>query len=154
MSKREQATWVALVTEALVAWYYFTSLQGFADPLDIYSVEMAGLIIKVIVISIALAIGGEIVLSVASRDVKDKVDADERDYMIDAKATRNAYYAVVVGVALLIGQIAVGEGWQMGLAERNIQITPILAAHILLALLIFAGFVKYGTRLFYYRRGY
>lgn len=152
MSKQERASWASLIVEGFVVAYYFSRVFAMGPDADFASAEMLGLIIRVIVLAIVLGVASEIALTMLSRNT-DQVAADERDALISAKAHRNGYIALSVGVALLIGQIVL-TATVPGTAERGMPMTAFFTAHVLLVLMMAAGAVVYASRIFYYRRGW
>jgi hypothetical protein len=65
---------------------------------------------------------------------------DERDKLIELRATRIAYFILIFGVFLSIGSVLIST-------------TPLITAHIVLFFFILAEVVKFITQLVYYRKG-
>ena len=110
MSRQERISWVSLVVNVVIGAYYFSAIFDLAESGELYGPAMAGLIFRLIVIAIVIGIAGEIVLTVLSGRAADKVSADERDRLINARATRNGYYVLTAGVILLTSHIVLVGG--------------------------------------------
>jgi hypothetical protein len=117
LSYQEKSIWGSMIGTLLMCGYYF------ATGHLIFSVVM--LIVVEIIYNIALAI----------RSVPEP--KDERDRLIEAKAYRNAYLALVTGV---VGNIFV-------------PLTPVVAAQIVFGALVASEVAKSVTQLYYYRKG-
>ena len=81
---------------------------------------------------------------------KGKPQTDERDRLIAARATRNAYYVLVTGLFMLIGhlriQSLIGRGPWLAL-DTATTVTLLVFA------LVVAEVAQFASRIFYYRRG-
>ena len=167
MSKQERVSWVSLAVYVVIGIYYFSAIFALAESGEIYGPAMAGLIFKMILIAIAIGVVGEIVLHILSGRAADKVVADERDKLINAKAMRNGYYVLTAGVIVLTSHIVLVGGLDRFSEDYPIArptfdvmamylhpMAPIVIAQFLvLASMVAAGAI-YASRIFYYRRGY
>ena len=167
MSKLERASSVSLAVNLVVGIYYFSAVFALAESGDFYDPAMAALITKLVIIAITLAILGEIVLHILSGRPVDRVAADERDKQINAKAMRNGYYVVTVGMMALMSHVVVVGGldrFPLNYPESKPvmdfigtllhPLAPIVIAQFLLLASIAGSTVIYASRIFYYRRGY
>lgn len=168
MSTQERTSWVALAVNLVVGVWYFTAVLGMPGEVDIYSVGMARLIIRITFIAIVLAIAAEILLRWLSDQPRDVVAADERDGLISSKAFRNAYFVLSAGVFAVIVRIVLAAGFTRipagtlahGAPPGVIQtwffhaVGPVFVAHMLLLAIMVASTAVYASRIFYYRRGY
>ena len=167
MSKQERVSWVSLVINLVIGICYFSVIFAMAESGDIYGPAMAALIFQLIVIAIILGIIGEIVLHILSGRPADKVAADERDRLINAKAVRNGYYVLTAGIIALTSHIVLVGGLERFSADYPIArptfdvigtflhpIAPIIIAQFLLLASMVASSAIYASRIFYYRRGY
>ena len=137
MSFREKSAWVTLLTFLLVFAVYVTHVPRLLNPNPgTWELHV-----------IALCIGAFIVIEVVAHIVlyvrfpKDaRTPKDERERLIDLRATRLAAYVYVIGtfVAILAGSHA------SGLAT---------GVWVLFAFVI-AEVVNYTARIVYYRRGF
>jgi H+/gluconate symporter-like permease len=126
--------------------YFGRSLQLWLEntPDDHAVARLVGTITLLVVIEVIY----QIVIAIAERPAPK----DERDRFIDAKANRNAYAVLVIGLAHLIGGVLIAEG----VSYQNwsfLPLTPFLLAQAALAALIVAEVVKGVTQLYYYRAG-
>ena len=105
-------------------------------------------LLSTIALLVVIEVVYQIVIAIADRPAPK----DERDRFIDAKANRNGYAVLVIGLAHLIGCVLIAEGvayqrWSF------LPLTPFLLAQAALAALIVAEVVKGVTQLYYYRAG-
>ncbi len=98
--------------------------------------EIAVFFISIIILIVVV----EIILHILLAGFHRPEAEDERDQLIELRATRNAYYLLVAGV--VTANIAF-----------LVLAAPILVAHIILFFFILAESVAFITQLFYYRRG-
>ena len=78
MSRQERASWITLAINLIVAIGYFSGVLGMPGEVDVYSREMARLIIRITFISIVLAIAAEILIHWLSDQPRDVIPGDER----------------------------------------------------------------------------
>lgn len=102
--------------------------------------------------TVALLVTIEVVYQIVVAIADRPAPKDERDRSIDAKANRNAYGVLVVGLAHLIGCVLIAEGVSSP-AWPPLPLTPFLMAQAALAALIAAEVVRDVTQLYYYRAG-
>ncbi|HNY42564.1 MAG TPA: hypothetical protein PKJ41_19340 [Bryobacteraceae bacterium] len=94
----------------------------------------------------------EVAYQIAMAVIDRPAPKDERDRMIDAKATRNAYGVLAVSIVLVMGHVIFSEALP-GLAWPFLLITPFLLVQAMLGALVLAEVVKGVTQLYYYRAG-
>lgn len=167
MSKQERMSWVSLAVNVVIGFYYFSAAFALAESGDFYGPPMAWLVLKLVILGIILGIVGEIVLRFLTGGAADKIAADERDKLINAKAVRNGYYVLTAGAIALTWHIVVVGGLdrfaqdypitQPTIDVMNTMLDP-LAPIVIAQLLLLAGMISssaiYASRIFYYRRGY
>lgn len=136
MSFKEKSIWISLVTTILIFGYYFLRIFQMANNEEATHTEIAVFFISVIVLIVIVETILHILLAIFHRPEAE----DERDRLIELKATRNAYYLLVAGVFTAIVGFVVSAA-------------PILVAHIILFFFILAETGAFITQLFYYRRG-
>ena len=150
LSFQEKSIWGSLIITLLAFGYYFVTVlemwsQGTAGAADV-----TGLIVGVIVAVVVVEIVYHILISI--RPTPDP--EDERDRLIEGKATRVAYFLLVCGALTAIGHgIAThgtAEGWR---SSVDGALSPFITAHILLFSFVLAEVVKFCTQLYYYRAG-
>jgi hypothetical protein len=137
MSFREKSAWVTLISILLVSAFYFTHVPNFLDPdpgrwhFHVLGVAIAAFIVIEIVAYVVLYL----------RFPKDaRTPKDERERLIDLKATRLAAYVYVIGSFLAILSAHHGaNGFGVGF-------------FVILAFVI-AEIVNYTARIVFYRRG-
>lgn len=94
----------------------------------------------------------EVAYQIAMAVVDRPMPKDERDQMIDAKATRNAYGVLAVSIVMLMGHVIFAE-MLPGLAWPAIPLTPFILVQAMLGALVLAEVVKGVTQLYHYRAG-
>ena len=174
MSQQERVSWLSLLTTLLIGYWYFQAVFALPADADLHGPAMARLVTKLIIMAIAIGIAGELLLRMVQHRAHaadaDATPADERDALINLKATRNAHVALGLGVILVLSQIAMLE-MAPRLAGRPVAGSthvpdtllqrllagPLSALHVaqlLLLALTLASITLYGSRVLYYRRGY
>ena len=135
-SFEEKSIWISLLTISLIFGYYFVRIFQMAFQDDINVAQSIVLLISVIVMVIIVEVVFHIIIA-----LKDRPEAlDERDRMIELKATRNAYFVLVFGIFLPMAGIAA-------------QVRPFIVAHVIMFIFVLSEITKFLTQLFYYRRG-
>lgn len=138
MSFREKSAWVTLTAILVVSAMYFLHVPRFFDPTpgewQLFAIALS------FGTFIAIEIVGYVVLRL--RYPKDaRTPKDEREAIIDLKATRLAAYVYVAGTFLAVLTPHHGAN---GFA---------VAVFVLMAFVI-AEIVNYVARIVYYRRGF
>lgn len=139
MSFREKSDWLSFLSLCLLGIYFFEvgrGMLGSSQPggpyyyFTLFWVLVGALVVIQVVTHTVLAIR-------APLDAKTPVD--ERERLIHLCATRPAYFVLLVGAFLTIGTLHMGlNTWQF--------------AHCILLVIWIAELLRYGMRLFYYRR--
>jgi hypothetical protein len=150
LSFQEKSVWVSLAVIVAAYGFYFAKVvqapgMSAQDTLGL----LAGLVLLIIIVEIAL----HIALAVWRRPEP----ADERDRLIAAKAARNAYAVVLVGLFAAAGQSLFANLAGVEIGGAGPFDAPSLSAgftvHMLVLAVATAEAVKYGSQLVYYRRG-
>lgn len=135
----EKSIWISLVTvTALFGFYFFVAfnfIAGYADP----DANIVGLFILVVVLVIIVEAVSHTALAIKFRKEANAAP-DERDKLIELKATRNAYYLLVGGV------------WTAGIAMLFTD-SVFIIANIIMFFFIVAEIIGFVTQLRYYRQG-
>ena len=135
MSFQEKSTWSQLVGLVLVFGYYFYRVLG----TSLSEVETVILFIVAVVALVALQIVFHIVIALSNIREANQGE-DERDKMIELKATRVSAFVLGAG-ALLSASL-----WIFG-------VTPLTMANAILLSLVIAEVVQGVLQVVYYRRG-
>lgn len=169
MSQQERISWVSLAVTLFIAWWYFSRVLALPPDADLMGRALARFVSGLIGFAIIASILGEVVLRIAQRRARGGTDAtavDERDALIDLKATRNAHVVLVIGVATVLVQIVLVEWMQRGAGGARQEATtllqhlatgPLSALHVaqmLLFVLTLASIAVYVSRIVCYRRGF
>ncbi|MCF6193832.1 MAG: hypothetical protein L3J46_05820 [Kangiellaceae bacterium] len=155
-SYSEKSNWVELVTSAAVAVYYFTQLSHLPGSIATHPTALGWLVVKVIVISIILAI---IVASIFGL-TDDKSDMeDERDVLIRRKSTVWSYWSLQIGIAIIMVQVFLNATLNLDESLNGIGIFrefPLidLMFHGIMFLTFFVQIMQNSLEIFFQRRGY
>jgi hypothetical protein len=141
MSFREKSAWISLVSLAAVGGAYFWNFvrilirQPALSDVELFFALVAALIVVEVVLHLAIAIR-------APRDAR--TPRDERERLIDLKATRFAF------LVLLLGAFAsIGTG-HLHLAHSGDRLFVMM--HSVLFSIVVAEVVKFGSQIALYRR--
>ena len=139
MSFREKSDWLSFSSLCLLCIYFFEIGRGVLGGnhpggpyyyFTLFWVLVVALVVIQVVTHIVLAIR-------APQDAKTPLD--ERERLIRLRATQPAYFVLLVGAFSTIGTMHMGfNTWQF--------------AHCILFVIWIAELLRYGMRLFYYRR--
>jgi hypothetical protein len=138
MSFREKSDWLSFISLSLLGIYFAEVVRGLlggSHPGGPYYFTLFWVLVGVLIV---IQVATLIVLAIrAPQDAKTPLD--ERERLIHLRATRPAYFVLLVGTFLTIGTMHMGfTTWQF--------------AHCILFIIWVAELLRYGMRLFYYRR--
>jgi hypothetical protein len=136
MSFREKSAWVTLIAILLVFVLYMLHAPHLSDP-GLWEVHI---LLACIVAFVLIEVIAYIVLRLRySEDAR--TPKDERERLIDLKATRLAARVYVIGsfLAVFVGLHVAHDGRAVG--------------SLVLVAFVIAEVVNYGARIYYYRRG-
>ena len=136
MSFREKSAWISFVLIVLVFGPYFwlvgRQLMGGAH---VHAGTQFGLILLFIILEIVVHI------AIAIQSPRDaEAPIDERENLIDLKATRVAFY-VLFGGAL------------MSIFTMHFRVTVWILSQFVLFSIVIAELVKFASQIIFYRRG-
>ena len=138
MSFREKSAWISFVSIALVFFTYFAKVvfvpagRRSGDSFHVFLVLLAALVVLEVVLHVAIALQSPR----AARTPKD-----ERERLIDMKATRLAFPVLLVGAFAAMGTMHLDAGrWVM--------------AHVMLFGVVLAELTRFGAQIVYHRRGF
>ena len=134
MSFREKSAWISLVLILLVFGPYFWLVgRSFTGGEHVLAGSQFGLIVVFIVL--------EIVVNIAIQSPRDaQAPIDEREDLIDLRATRVAFY-VLFGGAL------------MSIFTMHFRLTVWMLSQCVLFTIVIAELVKFSSQIVFYRRG-
>lgn len=135
MPFREKSAWISLLSVLAIYGYYFVSLVGSGGHTGAAFGGLLGTIVALVIVQIVLNVAVAIY-----RPKEAKAPRDEREKLIDLKATRCAYAGLATSVALAIF-----------FAGFN---PPILFnANALLFILVVSESLRNACQIIQYRRG-
>ena len=139
MSFREKSAWISFVSIALVFSVYFARILRLlpaawlrGNAFQLFLLLVASLVVLEVVLHLAIAIR-------SPRDAR--TPKDERERLIDMKATRVAFPVLLVGTFAAIGTLHLPTSrWDM--------------AHVMLLALVVTELTRFGAQIVYHRRGF
>ncbi len=139
MTFKEKSTWVHLVTTIIIFGFYFSKTFTVFFSSKTVDPNLFNLFISAVILLIIIEIILHIILGILFYKQSEKGE-DERDNLIELKATKVSYFILVLGVWITAASI--------------IKITsPFILANIIMAFFILAEIVGWSIQLFHYRRG-
>jgi hypothetical protein len=138
MSFREKSAWISFVTILLVFGIYFWHAMGvFIGSVDFGAVfpVQAGLIAAFVVLQVVL----HIVLTIQAPK-EAWTPRDERERLIDMRATRVAFQVLVIGALAGVGTI-------------HLTTSRWVVSQVVLLAIVVAELVRFGGQIVYFRRG-
>jgi hypothetical protein len=170
MSKQERVSWISLIVNLVIGFWYFGRVFRLPAGTDLFGPGMAIFAVNLIILSIFIGIASEVALRVAQKQVrggesKDATGTDERDVLISLKSSRNAYGVLSAAIFLVLVLIALLEWtqrfWHSTPDPKTVlellatgPLAPMHIAQLLLLALTLAGITVYVSRIFHYRRGF
>lgn len=149
MSYREKSAWGSLIITGCLFGYYLLEVtavvvSGSADaasrmPYVVWGVVVTAIVVEV-VYHVLIAIGG-------------RADAvDERDRLIEAKATQLSYVVLMVGCFHTVGHLMFASHLPDAAWVQVIQM-PFMPANFLLLSMLLAEMSGFAGQVYFYRRG-
>jgi hypothetical protein len=137
MSFREKSAWISLVLIVLVFGPYFWLVgRSFAGQTHVHGGTQFALILLFVVLEIVLHI------AVAIQSPRDaEAPSDERDNLIDLRATRVAFYVLFGGALISIFTL-------------HFPVNVWTLSQFVLFSIVVAELVKFGSQIVFYRRGF
>lgn len=139
MSFKEKSILSSLILTIIVFGYYFLQVFKTTGSTLFEVTNGIGFFIGAVVLMVLLEIILHIILAITSKNESNQCD-DERDKLIDLKATRISYYILVFGV-FMVG------------VSMLFYFDTLLLANTMLLFFIIAEIVGFSMQLYYYRRG-
>lgn len=137
-----------VITVGLFGGYFLKVFEAFTSRSSDAVAGLPGTLVGVVITVVIV----EVVYQVAIAILGGEEDSDERDRLVDARATRISYYVLAAGCITTIGHMMfsamVGEWLPEGVTQ-----TPIFIANMLVFSFILAEIIGFSMKLFYYRRG-
>lgn len=148
VSQYESTVWSSLIITVAAAVYFFGKVFGaLGAGAAMGPGEVARLGLAIVVILVAVEIAFQLAVTAWC---KGEPQVDERDRLIAAKATRNAYYVLVTGLFMLIGQLGLQSLFGRG---PGLTLDTVTIVILLVLVLVVAEVAQMASRIFYYRRG-
>ena len=140
LSYREKIIWISLISTVLIfGYYFFQAFRVFNNP-DIENTTLVSLFIGVVILISIIQVVLIIILSIVNKKEAEK-GGDERDKLIEAKATKISYFILSAGA------------WTTAFGIL-ITSSAFILINVLIFFLIIAEIVGFSMQLIYHRRGF
>jgi MFS family permease len=133
---RVKSAGVSLVTILVIGMYYVANLISLLPSDEPVPEGALNLVITALVLIIAVESALQIVLFIGAGRTEDRTGRDEA---IASRASRNAYFVMIVGVFATFGSMFIG-------------FTPFEMGSLLLLAFLLAEIVKFASQIVYYQR--
>lgn len=148
LSYQEKSILGSLIVTVGIFVYYCARVADFATGRTELTIEaLWPLVLSLVLVVIIVEIVAHIIIAV----VAGPEQKDERDRMIDAKASRVAYLVLGVGAFLAVFHLVLST--MLGLVYAKPLLRDFWIVNILLFSITLAEVVKFSMQLVYYRRG-
>ena len=134
LSFQEKSLWLMFISLVGGFGFYLVAVLP-TDAVDVMPHQVV-LFVLAVVMLVIMQLVGHIVIAIMDR----RTETDERDRLIELKATRNAAYVLATGVFLALCAALLTEG-------------NFIFTHVLLGFWVLAQLVEIGSQLFLHRRG-
>jgi hypothetical protein len=151
-STREKNLWFEFLVDIAVAIYYWPKAIALMLAGDgaLRGGAMVGLITSTVIL--AIVISGALSIFLHTKQKPEPMD--ERDHMIQARASLWSGRVLVVGMLSIMGNIVLQEMIGEQAVGRGVfGLTPLLIAHLMLVMLMVASLVGTSVKLYLYRKG-
>ena len=149
ISYQEKSILGSLVITVALFSYFFAAvvdaLQGAAGAVEELPFVLIGVVLAVIAV--------EAVYHIVIALLEKPADEDERDRLIDARATRISYFVMVAVNLTIVGHSLFWSVFGNGRADNAAQ-SPVIIASLVICSFIVAEIVGFAVQLYYYRRGF
>ncbi|MGI9261566.1 MAG: hypothetical protein ACR2QR_06010, partial [Woeseiaceae bacterium] len=132
----------------LFGWYFIQVFKVLTSNSSEAAATLPMVLVGVVITLILIEIAYHVVIAVGSRPE----DGDERDALIEAKATRIAYFVLAAGCVTTIGHTILNVYIEPDMADR-LLVNPIMTANFILLSFILAEITGFAMQLYYYGRG-
>ncbi len=133
---RVKSAGVSLVIILIVGLYYLANVLPMLSSAATVPDGALSLVVTTVALVIGIEVVLQIVLFIGAGQVEDRTAGDE---IVTARASRNAYSVLTVGVFATFGSLFFGY-------------SPFQMGSILLLAFVLAEVVKFGSQIVYYRR--
>lgn len=140
MSYQEKSILTSLILTVIIFGFYFVKVFGTISPTDSGLVNGIVLFVGAVLYIVLLEIILRIILPIFHKNEPRSI-SDERDKIIQLKATRVSYIILVFGMFFAT-------------ISLFLSLAPLLIANIVLLFFIIAELTGYSIQLFYYRKGF
>ena len=139
LSYREKIIWISLSSTVLIfGYYFFQAFKVFNNP-DVENTTLISLFISVVILISIIQVILIIILSIANKKEAEK-GGDEREKLIEAKATKISYFILSAGAWVTAFGILLTS-------------SAFILINVLILFLVLAEIIGFSLQLIYYKRG-
>ena len=137
-----------IITIGLFGFYFIEVFQAVTAENSSAMVSLPFVLVGVVIAVVAVEVVYHVLIALVSKPE----DEDERDKLIEAKATRISYFVLAVGCLMAVGHSMISVFFEDSVTTRVVA-NPILTANLVILAFILAEVVGFAMQLYYYRRG-
>lgn len=140
LSFKEKTLWISLITTIIIFGYYFLeAIKVFINP-DLENISLLSVFIWVVILLSIIQSVIIVILAISNRKEAEK-GSDERDKLIEAKATKISHFILSAGAWVTVFGILLTS-------------SAFLLVNVLILFLIVSEIVGFSLQLIYHRRGF
>jgi hypothetical protein len=170
MSNEERVSWVALIVNIVVGGLYFGRIFAMPADANLFGPRTAAFAAGLVTLAVVVAIATQVALQIVQKLAQggsNLAARDERDDLIELKATRNGFYMLGFALICALAQVAITEwtplSWRAG-PWRAEQVDTVLEliltgpmqtmqlANLVLLAMTLGAITVNASRVCYYRR--
>lgn len=146
-SFHQRSVLVSLLAVAALDTVYFLQVLTPGAALD--ASDLLRLFVAIVVVLVAIEVG----FHCAQRYLTGPQIVDERDDLISARAHRLAYLVLLIGVVVALAILLVNAGNGATVQVGGDRQIAHLEVHVFIGAMVSAELVRFGSQLWFYRRG-
>jgi hypothetical protein len=147
---REKSVLGSLIfTTVLFTYYFFEVFQVVTVGSSEALLDLPFLVVGVLIVLVIVETVYHAVVAVHGKPE----ELDERDKLIEARATKISYRVLLGGSFLAVGHLMLSN-FVEHVGRQEILTTPIMTANLVLFSVILAEICGFALQLYYYRRGF
>lgn len=148
MSFREKTAWACLLTTVAIWGPYFFNVLQLLKTNELTGGRILGMFIGAVVLQVVIQVLAAIYIAIRTK----QEPKDERDVLIEAKASKNAYFVLTFFCVFAIGWIAmytIAAGQDAG----GQLVTPLVISQMIFFCFVAAETTRFASQIVSYRRG-
>ena len=137
-----------VVTAGLFSYYFLKVFEVLASGTSSAVYGLPFVLIGVIIAMVVVEVVYHVLIALRSEPETE----DERDRLIEARATRYSYFVLVAGCVTTVGH-AMFAGFFDAAGQADLLHSPIMITNFIILSFVLAEVVGFAMQLYYYRRG-